>query len=99
MADSQGAAKAAPKITEQQVEHDASWIGQRLKEPSTYAGLGVLLTLVFHVANADRLAANLQTIGIALGTIILAVLAIIKPEAPNKGPVKTGGAPIDKASA
>jgi len=102
MTDSQGAAKAAPnyhaKIDTQTVEQDASWIGKRLSEPSTYAGLGVLLTLIFHISNADHLAMNLQTIGIALGSIILAVLAIIKPEAGNKKNGRTG-ASADRAAA
>lgn len=99
MTDSQGAVKLAPKIDQQQVEQDASWLGKRLSEPSTYAGLGVLLALIFHVSNADHLAVNLQTIGIALGTILLAVLAIIKPEAANRSYAKTGGVPVDKAVA
>ena len=94
----QGAGKpAVSKINAQQVEQDASWLGQRMKEPSTYAGLGVLLTLVFHISNAG-LAMNIQTIGIALGTIILAVLAIIKPGGGGKI-TAAGGAPIDKAVA
>ena len=80
MTDSQGAANRAPKIDQQHVEQDASWLGKRLSEPSTYAGLATLLALIFHISNADHLAVNLQTIGIALGTIILSVLAIIKPE-------------------
>jgi hypothetical protein len=84
MTDSQGAGKLAPKIDQQQVEQDASWLGKRLSEPSTYAGLATLLALIFHISNADHLAVNLQTIGIALGTIILAVLAIIKPEGAGK---------------
>lgn len=100
MTDSQGAAKAAPtnrvNIDPQKVEQDASWLGTRLSEPSTYAGLGVLLALIFHVSNADHLAMNLQTIGIALGTIILAVLAIIKPEAGKQNKGKTGS-PADRA--
>jgi hypothetical protein len=80
MATNQGAAKPAPKMTEQQIERDASWFGQRLKEPSTYGGLAVLLTFVFHLSNAQQLALNIQTIGMAVGTIILAVLAIVMPE-------------------
>ena len=88
MTDSQGAGKPAPKIDQQKVEQEASWIGKRLSEPSTYAGLGVLLALVFHLSNSTALAANIQTIGMALGTIVLAVLAIIVPEASNKTPKK-----------
>ena len=84
MANDQGAVKAAPKIDERQVEQDATWLGKRLSEPSTYAGLGILLGVFLHFSNADMLAANMQTIGMAIGAIILAVIAIIKPEAKTK---------------
>ncbi len=84
MTERQGAAKAAQKFDPPQIEQDASWLGARLKEPSTYAGLGVLLTLAFHVANAGELAMNVQTIGMAVGSIILAVVAIVAPERGSK---------------
>lgn len=80
MSDSQGAAKAVPNIDAEKIVEEASWLGARLKEPSSYAGLGVLLTLVFHVSNAGALALNIETIGVGLGSIILAVIAIVVPE-------------------
>jgi hypothetical protein len=52
------------------------WCGARLREPSTYAGVGVLLGAVFHVANADGWAAAIMSIGIGVGGII----AILLPE-------------------
>jgi hypothetical protein len=91
MSDTQGAAKAAPqKIDAQKIVQEASWLGARLKEPSTYAGLGVLLTLVFHVSNAGALAMNIQTIGVGLGSIILAVIAIAVPEKGGRAPKLPG---------
>lgn len=84
MADSQGAAKAAPRVDEQKIEQEASWLGKRLSEPSTYAGLGILLGVVLHFKNADLLAADIQTIGLGLGAVILGIVAIITPEAGNK---------------
>lgn len=85
MADNQGAAKAVPKLTQQQIKQEASWLGKRLCEPSTYAGLGVLLGVFLHFSNASALAVNVQTIGEALGAIILAVIAIITPETRGNG--------------
>ena len=67
---------------------EISWLGARLREPSTYAGLGILLGLVFHVSNADHLAANLQTVGVGLGMLITGLIAILVPEASVKTIVK-----------
>jgi anaerobic glycerol-3-phosphate dehydrogenase len=68
------------KVDPQKIEQEATWLGARLKEPSTYAGLGVLLTLAFHVSNAGLLATNIQTVGVGLGSVILGVIAIVAPE-------------------
>lgn len=76
--------KAAPTVDTAKVEQDVSWIGARLREPSTYAGLAVLLAAVFHFSNATALAANIQTIGIGVGMVIGGVLAIVLPEAKSK---------------
>jgi hypothetical protein len=86
MNDTQGPAKAVPNIDAQKIVEEASWLGARLREPSTYAGLGVLLTLVFHVSNAGALALNIETIGVGLGSIILAVIAIVVPERASAAP-------------
>ena len=68
---------------DQQVVQEISWLGSRLREPSTYAGLGILLGLVFRMQNADHLAANLQTVGIGIGMLITGLVAIFVPEGNN----------------
>ncbi len=80
MADSKVVAKPAPKIDTAQIEQDASWIGKRLSEPSTYAGLGILLAALFHLTDAPALAGNIQSIGVGIGMVILGALAIVKAE-------------------
>jgi len=59
-----------------EVTRDVSWVGARMREPSTYAGLAVLLGGVLHLANADAWAAAVASIGIGVGGII----AILLPE-------------------
>lgn len=76
--------KAASTVDTAKVEQEVSWVGARLREPSTYAGLGLLLTAIFHLSNATVLAGNIQTIGIGVGMVIGGVLAIILPEAKSK---------------
>lgn len=73
---------ATPAVTQDSTIAALRWLGARLKEASTYAGLSVLLVLAFHLSGtqAQLLAANITTIGEAIGAIILAVLAIIVPE-------------------
>lgn len=84
MTASQGAGKPAPKIDQQRVEQEVSWIGARLREPSTYAGLGIVLTAIFHLSNAARLASDIESIGVGLGMIIGGVLAMVLPESAGK---------------
>lgn len=72
-----------------QTVQEISWLGARLREPSSYAGLGILLGLVFHVSNSDHLAANLQTVGVGIGMLITGLIAIVAPEASVKTIVKT----------
>lgn len=57
-------------------ERDMSWLGARLREPSTYAGLGILLA-AFHLAHAGDWLSALTAIGTGIGGII----AIVLPEA------------------
>ncbi len=59
------------------VDKDVSWIGARLREPSTYAGLGVLVALVFpHFAGASEAVKDIAAIGGGIGALI----AIFLPE-------------------
>ena len=67
-------------------ERDVSWLGARLREPSTYAGLGIVLA-AFHLANAGDWVSALTAIGTGIGGII----AIVLPEA--KRPRGTAGSP------
>ena len=60
----------------EKVDKIVEWCGDRLREPSTYAGLGVLIGAVFHVANSDGWAAAIMSIGIGIGGVI----AILLPE-------------------
>lgn len=57
-----------------QVRRDLSWIGARLREPSTYAGLAAVLSGLFHFANSAGWAAAIMSIGIGVGGIIAIVL-------------------------
>ena len=54
---------------------DISWIGARMREPSSYAGLGMVL-VALHVADATNLATALTSIGIGIGGLV----AILLPE-------------------
>lgn len=71
---------AKPSFDKAKAEQEISWLGARLREPTTYAGLGILLTAVFHFGNGQTLAAALTSIGIGVGGII----AILLPEAAAK---------------
>ena len=57
------------------VDQEVSWFGKRLREPSTYAGLAVLLG-AFHFGNAQDWVAALSSIGVGVGGVI----AILLPE-------------------
>lgn len=72
-----------PAIRKAEVERDISWLGARLREPSTYAGLGILLA-AFHLANSSDWVSAIASIGAGVGGII----AILLPE--TKGPRGTG---------
>jgi hypothetical protein len=69
---------APPKSTfdKARAEKDLSWLGARLREPSTYAGLAALLA-VFHLSTDPGLAHSPSMIGMGLGGVI----AFLLPEA------------------
>lgn len=56
-------------------KQEVSWVGARLREPSTYAGLGALFALA-HVADASSWQHAVESIGLGLGGVI----AILLPE-------------------
>lgn len=81
MTDGQGAAKAAPNFTQAQAEREISWLGARLREPSTYAGLGTLASAAafFHLIPAGSgidLVKYVTMVGMGIGGVI----AIALPE-------------------
>ena len=49
---------------------DVSWIGARMREPSSYAGLSIILGTVLHISGAGELATALTSIGIGCGGLI-----------------------------
>ncbi|GEM_PF-4533855 len=82
MTNSQGTAKAAPAIDRQKVEAEISWLGARLREPSTYAGLSSLAAAaaLFHLipsGDGADLVKYITMIGMGVGGLI----AILLPEA------------------
>jgi hypothetical protein len=69
--------KATPKFDKGVVIQDVSWLGARLREKSTYAGLAIAVSLVApHFAGASDLVTALSDIGIGVGLLI----AIFLPE-------------------
>jgi hypothetical protein len=79
-----------PVIDKVEIEQDISWLGARLREPSTYAGLGILLAAL-HLANAGDWVSAITAIGTGIGGII----AIVLPEA--KRPRGNGGGAAGRA--
>jgi hypothetical protein len=76
MADPIGPAPAsspAPKFDKARAERDISWLGARLREPSTYAGLAAVLG-VFHLSTDPGLLHSLTLIGTGIGGLIAFVL-------------------------
>jgi hypothetical protein len=81
MTNSQGTAKPAPAIDQQRVEAEISWVGARLREPSTYAGLSSLAAAaaLFHLipsGDGAALVKYVTMIGMGVGGLI----AILLPE-------------------
>jgi hypothetical protein len=64
---------AQKKFDKAALEKDASWIAARLQEPSTWAGLGMLLGVAGVVLPPD-LAHAVQVAGTALGGLLAVVL-------------------------
>ena len=91
MTDSQGPATAAPAIDQQKVEAEISWIGARLREPSTYAGLSSLAAAaaLFHLipsGDGADLVKYVTMIGMGVGGLI----AILMPERGRAKPKPPG---------
>ncbi len=91
MIDSQGAAKAAPAFDEQKVKTEISWLGARLREPSTYAGLSSLAAAaaLFHLI-PDGSGANLVKYITMIGMGAGGLIAILLPEAGRPRPKPPG---------
>lgn len=79
MTDTQGAAKAA-LANKQDVEQEISWLGARLREKSTYAGLTVIVSMalpfvakyvpVLGDANAASIVNDISMVGVGIGGLI-----------------------------
>jgi hypothetical protein len=65
-----------------EITKDVTWLGARLREPSTYLGLGALLA-AFHLADASSWVSAVTSIGLGVGGII----GILLPEG-KAAPVK-----------
>lgn len=59
-------------------EREMSWIGARLREPSTYAGMAIFLVAIFHLGSgeAKAWASAITYLGMGVGALI----AIVLPE-------------------
>jgi hypothetical protein len=100
MIDSQGTAKVyAPAIDQQKVEAEISWLGARLREPSTYAGLSSLAAAaaLFHLI-PDGSGANLVKYITMIGMGVGGLVAILLPEA-GRARSKPPGPSISSAAA
>ena len=74
-------------MPDQNLAQEASWLGARLQEKTTYAGLAMLLG-VAGFAHATQWSADIETIGIGLGMLIAGVTAIATSESKGKTIVK-----------
>jgi len=75
-----------PAFDKQKAEREISWLGTRLREPSTYAGIAVVLAAL-HFGNASDWVSAITAIGTGIGGLI----AIVLPEA-NRPRGNNGGA-------
>jgi hypothetical protein len=73
MTDNQTNTPAAPKFDKARAEQDISWLGARLREPSSYAGLAAVLA-VAHLSTDPGLIHSLTLIGTGIGGVISFVL-------------------------
>jgi hypothetical protein len=64
------------EFDKQKAEREISWLGARLREPSTYAGIAVVLAAL-HFGNANDWVSAITSIGTGIGGVI----AIVLPEA------------------
>ena len=63
--------KAAPKVDKAEVEQEVSYIGARLSEKSTYAGLSILIALALpHFAGASDLVTAITDVGMGIGILV-----------------------------
>ena len=62
-----------PTFDKARAEKDISWLGARLREPSTYAGLAAVLA-VFHLSTDSGLVHSLTMIGMGIGGLVSFVL-------------------------
>jgi len=85
MADDVKTAPAKPTVDADGIKKSVSWFGARLREPSTYAGLAVLLTAIFHLKDASAWSSAIESIGVGIGGVI----AILLPEAKSTGKTAT----------
>lgn len=67
---------SAPKFDKAVLDKDISWVGTRLREPSTYAGLAILLAAVGHFTLPAGAMNDITMIGTGIGGLI----AILLPE-------------------
>jgi hypothetical protein len=63
----------AAKFDKAELEQDVSWLGARLREPSTYAGLAAVLAML-HLSTDPGLVHSLSMIGMGLGGVIAFLL-------------------------
>jgi hypothetical protein len=68
---------SASVIDKAKVERDVSWLGARLREPSTYAGLAVLLGM-FGLHDVPQAVKDISEIGMGLGGLIAIFLPEVK---------------------
>ena len=62
-------AQSKPAFDKARLERDVSWIGARLREPSTYAGLAAVLG-VMGLSTDPGLVKNLSMVGMGLGGLV-----------------------------
>ena len=68
-----GTNKPAAKFDKAALEKDVSWLGARLREPSTYAGLAAMLAML-HLSTDPGLVHSLSMIAMGLGGVIAFLL-------------------------
>ena len=77
-----------PPIDSAEIARDVSWLGARLREPSTYAGLGIVLA-AFHFGSVADWVSAITSIGTGVGGIIAILLPEAKLRDKTPGPLTT----------